>query len=64
MRGVAMSDGYFIEEIGGMGLRAAYGMDEPAAIANCRWYNRLTHGRRVFRVVLRVQGHMAVIHGG
>ncbi|MEL1264412.1 hypothetical protein [Pseudoxanthomonas putridarboris] len=58
-----IADGYFIEEIGGMGLLAAYGMDEPGAVSNCRWYNHLTRGRRVFRVVLRVQGITAVIHG-
>lgn len=59
----AVTDGYFIEEIGGMQMRAAYGMDEPSAVANCRWYNRLTRGRRLFHVVLRVQGITAVIYG-
>lgn len=56
-------DGYCIEEVGGLGMVACYGMDEPAAIANCRWYNFLTRGRRVFQVVLRVQGSSAVIYG-
>ncbi|WFC43787.1 hypothetical protein [Pseudoxanthomonas sp. SE1] len=56
-------DGYFIEEVGGLGMVAAYGTDEPGAVSNCRWYNFLTRGRRVFRVVLRVADHVAVIHG-
>lgn len=58
-----MRDGYCIEEVGGLGMVACYGMDESAAIANCRWYNFLTRGRRVFHVVLRVQGSSAVIYG-
>jgi hypothetical protein len=56
-------DGYCIEEVGGMGMVACYGMDEPAAIANCRWYNFLTRGRRVFQVVLHVRGSSAVVYG-
>ena len=58
-----MTDGYFIEEVGGMQMRAAYGMDEPAAVANCRWYNRLTRGRRTFQVVLRAQHIAVVVYG-
>ena len=58
-----MRDGYCIEEIGGLGMVACYGMDEPKAISNCRWYNFLTLGRRVFHVVPRVQGITAVVHG-
>ena len=58
-----MPDGYFIEEVGGLGMVACYGMDEPAAIANCRWYNFLTRGRRIFQVVLHVQGTSAVVYG-
>jgi hypothetical protein len=58
-----MRDGYYIEEQGGMQMRSFYGVDETAAVANCKWYNQLTHGRRVFRVVLRVQDHVAVLHG-
>lgn len=58
-----MRDGYQIEEVGGLGMVANYGSNEPAAIANCRWYNFLTRGRRLFRVVLRVQGITAVIYG-
>lgn len=56
-------DGYYIEEQGGMHMRAFYGVDEIAAVANCKWYNQLTHGRRVFHVVLRIQGIPAVVHG-
>lgn len=57
-----MKDGYYIEEQGGMCMRAFYGVDEGTAIDNCNWYNSLTRGRRNFRVVLRVQDHVAVIH--
>jgi hypothetical protein len=58
-------DGYIIEEATSCGMVAFshFGIDEPAAIAACRWYNHLLRGRRVFRVVLRVQDHVAVIHG-
>lgn len=55
-------DGYIIEEVGGQGMSACYGCDEAAAIANCRWYNLLTRGRRVFRVVLRTGSHLAVVY--
>lgn len=58
-----MADGYYIEEQGGLGLLAFYGADEPAAVSSCRWYNVLTHGRRVFRVVLRIQDSVWVVHG-
>lgn len=58
-----MRDGYYIEEQGGMHMRAFYGVDEISAVANCKWYNALTHGRRYFRVLLRVQDSVAVLHG-
>lgn len=58
-----MKDGYWIEEEGGMQMRAFYGCDEPTAIDNCKWYNALTRGRRHFRVILRVQDTVAVCHG-
>lgn len=60
-----MIDGYTIQENSAKGFKhfAAFGVDEPAAIAACRWYNRLLRGRRVFRVVLSLGNSVAVIHG-
>jgi hypothetical protein len=62
---VNSSDGYFIQEQrDGAWVRFAfYGCDEPGAVSNARWYNFLTRGRRVFRVILRVADTVAVVYG-
>ncbi len=57
-------DGYAIEQNDGEGWKAfaAYGVDEPAAINNARWYNGLLRGRKIYRVILRVGGSVVVIY--
>lgn len=57
------ADGYQVEEVTGQGAQvlACYGLNEPAAVDACRWYNRLLRGRRVFRVVLRIGASVSVV---